>query len=281
MKNILDGINPFSKVGLNDQRGITGLETAIVLIAFVVVAAVFAFAVITTGLFSSEKAAESAKAGLGEASTTLTPKGAVIARANPALNSLSTVKFKMTNSGSDAVGLDPNSTLLTYSDTGNLVTLTRSTTPTGVGQTAAWWYSEWKLGTGNSLDSGEVVEITVGFFTTTDSTTVTSGAINASSTTLNVVAGGVFLVNDIIYVEEEQMTVTAIVVNALTVTRGNNGTTATTHADARVVSKLDANQAMIVGINEPFKVELIPSQGAPFTVTRTSPVEITAIMDLG
>jgi archaellin len=38
---------------------------------------------------------------------------------------------------------------------------------------------------------------------------------------------------------------------------------------------------MTVGINEPFKVEIIPSQGAPFTITRTSPVEITAIMDLG
>lgn len=33
-----------------DQRGITGLETAIVLIAFVVVASVFAFAVLSTGL---------------------------------------------------------------------------------------------------------------------------------------------------------------------------------------------------------------------------------------
>ena len=38
-----------------DQRGITGLETAIVLIAFVVVASVFAFAVLSTGLLSSEK----------------------------------------------------------------------------------------------------------------------------------------------------------------------------------------------------------------------------------
>ena len=39
-----------------DRRGITGLETAIVLIAFVVVASVFAFAVLSTGLLSSEKA---------------------------------------------------------------------------------------------------------------------------------------------------------------------------------------------------------------------------------
>ncbi|MCI0880381.1 MAG: flagellin, partial [Chloroflexi bacterium] len=37
---------------MRDQRGITGLETAIVLIAFVVVASVFAFAVLSTGLLS-------------------------------------------------------------------------------------------------------------------------------------------------------------------------------------------------------------------------------------
>ena len=47
---------PLRLVG--DQRGITGLETEIVLIAFVVVASVFAFAVLTTGLLSSEKSKE-------------------------------------------------------------------------------------------------------------------------------------------------------------------------------------------------------------------------------
>lgn len=283
MKNIFKGKNPLSKVGFKDQRGITGLETAIVLIAFVVVASVFAFSVITTGLFSSEKAAESASAGLGEASTTLTPKGAVVARANPSLSSLSTVKFKMTNSGADSVGLDPLSTLLTYTDTGNLITLVNSATSNSVGETSPWWYFEWKLGTGNSLDSGEVVEITVGFFSTTDSTTtVNEGAVFASSdTTLTVAAGGVFAVNDIIYLEDEQMTITAISTNDLTVTRGDNGTTATSHADGISVFDLDSNQSISVGINEPFKVEIIPSQGAPFTITRTSPVEITAIMDLG
>ena len=275
--------NLISKVGFSSQRGITGLETAIVLIAFVVVASVFAFAVITTGLFSSEKAAESAQAGLGEASTTLTPKGAVVARANPALSSLASVKFKLTNSGADAVGLDPSSTLLTYTDNGNLVTLTRSATSNGVGETLPWWYSEWKLGTGNSLDSGEVVEVTVGFFSTTDSTTtVNEGApLTSSDTTLTVLSGAVFAVNDIIYVENEQMTITSIAVNDLTVTRGDNGTTATIHADGLSIFDLDSNQSINVGINEPFKVELIPAQGAPFTVTRSSPVEITAIMDLG
>ena len=38
------------------ELGITGLETAIVLMAFVVVASVFAFAVLSTGLISAENA---------------------------------------------------------------------------------------------------------------------------------------------------------------------------------------------------------------------------------
>ena len=52
IKRIQEGVR---RLG-GDQSGITGLETAIGLIAFVVVAAVFAFTVLTTGLFTSEKA---------------------------------------------------------------------------------------------------------------------------------------------------------------------------------------------------------------------------------
>ena len=40
---------------LSDQRGVTGLETAIVMIAFVVVASVFAFSVLSIGLLSAEE----------------------------------------------------------------------------------------------------------------------------------------------------------------------------------------------------------------------------------
>ena len=50
-----------------DQRGITGLETAIILIAFVVVASVFAYTVLSAGVFSSEKGKEAIHAGLAQA----------------------------------------------------------------------------------------------------------------------------------------------------------------------------------------------------------------------
>ncbi|MBI4220739.1 MAG: hypothetical protein HY682_11380, partial [Chloroflexi bacterium] len=56
------------------QKGITGLETAIILIAFVVVASVFAFTVLSTGIFSSEKSKETVYAGLQEARSSLEPR---------------------------------------------------------------------------------------------------------------------------------------------------------------------------------------------------------------
>jgi flagellin FlaB len=62
-----------------DQRGITGLETAIILIAFVVVASVFAFTVLSTGVFSAERGKETVFAGLKEAQASLTNAGSITA----------------------------------------------------------------------------------------------------------------------------------------------------------------------------------------------------------
>lgn len=61
------------------ERGITGLETAIILIAFVVVASVFAFTVLSMGIFASERSKETVFAGLQEAKSTLEPRGAIVA----------------------------------------------------------------------------------------------------------------------------------------------------------------------------------------------------------
>lgn len=63
----------------NDQRGVTGLETAIILIAFVVVASVFAFTVLSTGIFSAERGKETIHAGLSQARSSIQMKGSVVA----------------------------------------------------------------------------------------------------------------------------------------------------------------------------------------------------------
>ncbi len=59
------------------QKGITGIETAIILIAFVIVASVFAYVVLTAGLFSTQKANEAIHSGLEEAQSTIEVKGNV------------------------------------------------------------------------------------------------------------------------------------------------------------------------------------------------------------
>ncbi|MCH8309626.1 MAG: hypothetical protein IIB17_03915, partial [Chloroflexi bacterium] len=63
----------------DNQRGVTGLETAIILIAFVVVASVFAFTVLSTGIFSAERGKETIHAGLKGARSSLALKGSVLA----------------------------------------------------------------------------------------------------------------------------------------------------------------------------------------------------------
>lgn len=63
-----------------DQKGITGLETAIILIAFVMVASVLAYVVLSAGLFSSQKAREAVHTGLEEVRSTMELKGNVLAK---------------------------------------------------------------------------------------------------------------------------------------------------------------------------------------------------------
>lgn len=73
--------NPMKKA-YQGQRGITGLETAIILIAFVVVASVFAYTVLSAGLFSTQKSKEAVYSGLKETQSTLELRGPVIGYAD-------------------------------------------------------------------------------------------------------------------------------------------------------------------------------------------------------
>ena len=72
-------INKFIKNAHGREDGITGLETAIILIAFVIVASVFAFVVLSTGLFSADRGKETVFAGLEKARGNLEVRGAVTA----------------------------------------------------------------------------------------------------------------------------------------------------------------------------------------------------------
>jgi flagellin FlaB len=79
------------------EKGITGLETAIILIAFVVVAAVFAYTALSAGLFSTQKAQEAIYSGLQEARSTLELRGPVIATGNGTDGYVKQISFVVAN----------------------------------------------------------------------------------------------------------------------------------------------------------------------------------------
>ncbi len=147
----------------NDQRGITGLETAIVLIAFVVVSSVFAFAALSTGMFSSEKARETIKAGLAETRATLELKGSVIGTSNAAgvTGTITTLKFSVAQgAGGASVDLTPGTTIIKYTDAvqSKLFATTAGFTVAGLGG----------ADTDNLVERNEVYEITMASLDTLD-----------------------------------------------------------------------------------------------------------------
>ena len=80
-----------------DERGLTGLETAIILIAFVTVAAVFGYAVVSAGLFSAERGKETIYAGLEQAKSNMDVSGSVIANSDNTSTNLTYILVTVKN----------------------------------------------------------------------------------------------------------------------------------------------------------------------------------------
>jgi flagellin FlaB len=68
---------------MQQKRGIIGLEAAIVLIAFVIIAAAFSFMVVNQGLYATERGKVVIQEGLKQASTPLTIDGTTFVRTDP------------------------------------------------------------------------------------------------------------------------------------------------------------------------------------------------------
>jgi archaeal flagellin FlaB len=139
-----------------DQRGITGLETAIVLIAFVVVSSVFAFAALSTGLFTTDKAKETIHAGLSQARGTMEMKSRVIATADTTGNNgtIDKLTFHVSNAAAgESIDMTVGNLIIRYSDINQSVILDEvgDFTASGIGN----------HNNDNLLDRGEVFEIEV------------------------------------------------------------------------------------------------------------------------
>lgn len=141
-----------AKRAAREDQGITGLETAIILIAFVVVATVFAFVVLSTGLFSSERGKEAVYAGLQKTRGSLELRGSVIANTDG--TNVTTLVFDLANAAAgEPVNLDPaatsNKMVIDYRDsTQNIVDIP--------------WTVNFLVGDAdNLLEEGELAEVTL------------------------------------------------------------------------------------------------------------------------
>lgn len=151
------GLADFPGDYLSDQRGVTGLETAIVMIAFVVVASVFAFSVLSIGLLSAEEVEQTVVGSMAETSATLMLRGAVIAEGNSDDSAIDTIRFTLTRAAASggSVDLSNNGTVITYLDDDQVLNCT------GSGSPSCAWSTEWLLGSGILVDGGEQVEMRV------------------------------------------------------------------------------------------------------------------------
>ena len=229
------------------EKGITGLETAIILIAFVVVASVFAFTVLSTGVFASERSKETVFSGLEEAKSSIEPRGSVIAYkgrvdTTSATDTIYKVQFVVSNAvagepvdltapyDTDSSGTDPDivsnaeyKTVISYTDTNQYL----PDVP---------WTLDW-VGDDNGdslLEDGEKAEITVWLLERA------TGVANATD---------------------------------------SNGVGGWDGADANGAHGI-LETGTLIGTNDQFTIEVKPESGAVLTVQRTAPSRLDTVMDL-
>jgi flagellin FlaB len=224
------------------EKGITGLETAIILIAFVVVASVFAFTVLSTGIFASERSKETVFTGLQEAKSSIEPRGSVIAyKANRGgTNTIYKVSWVVSN----AVAGEPVDLTPPYTEGGSGTDPDISSgaeyktviSYTDINQHMADvpWTVSW-VGNSNGdslLEEGEKAEITAWLLTRATGTAITDAASTG------------YWVAD---------------------ANGSHGILST---------------GTLIGTNDQFTLEMAPESGAVLTIQRTAPSRLDTIMDL-
>lgn len=95
-----------------DMKGFTGLEAAIVLIAFVTVAAVFSYVLLGAGFFATQKGQETVHTGVKQATSSLELVGGIVATGNTTASKIENVTFTL-QLAAGGQPIDLNKTLIT------------------------------------------------------------------------------------------------------------------------------------------------------------------------
>jgi len=97
------------------RKGLTGLETAIILIAFIITAAAFAFAILNVGFQTTQQAQTVIREGAQEASSAIELSGGVIAQDTNGDGVVDIIRFTIKLSpGMKPVDLNPGKLVITW-----------------------------------------------------------------------------------------------------------------------------------------------------------------------
>ncbi len=105
-----------------DDDGFTGLEAAIVLIAFVVVAAVFSYVELGAGFFTTQKAQQTVYSAVGQSSSTLQIIGNVYGTGTAGTGMIQYVNFSV-GLAAGGTPVDMSKTVIVFSNSTQLITL--------------------------------------------------------------------------------------------------------------------------------------------------------------
>ena len=153
---------------VRNEDAFTGLEAAIVLIAFVVVAAVFSYVVLGAGFFTTGEAQRTVHTGVGQATSNLEISGPVVVKASSTTN-LGAISFFL-QLAAGGTPVDMNKVTFTVSTANDLVTYKFSEIDDA-------WYVDGKVQTGDNdmLDKFEMVQIAIKTNSTASKTLPTIG----------------------------------------------------------------------------------------------------------
>jgi flagellin FlaB len=131
----------------HNDEGFTGLEAAIVLIAFVVVAAVFSYVVLGAGFFTTQKAQQTVHTGVQQATSAVEPSGPVSIQADNDGTGIQNITFYLQLAAGGA-GVDMSKVTYTVSTATKVATFSNSSV------TYSWVQQNTPIDPGQNAHSG-------------------------------------------------------------------------------------------------------------------------------
>ena len=114
-----------------NRKGMTGLETAIILVAFVITATAFSFVVLNMGFLTAQKSQTVISAGMQEATSSLQADGDLIGESNVTSGNMTKTTFYVRLSqGKEPIDTAGDKLIITYSNT-NVYGVIKDGTKTG------------------------------------------------------------------------------------------------------------------------------------------------------